>query len=273
MRHRSAIFRITMQFPLLLLSCLAVLPGCSKNRATPDGMVLIPAGEFIMGSDQVDTEGKGAEFGMVKPFYLDEHPRHRVYLPDYYIDKYETTHAAYKTFVDATAARRLNNWPDGRMSPGLENYPAAGMSWYEAERFCRWAGKRLPTEAEWEKAARGTDGRDYPWGDAYDPAKANTGETGIGDLTPVGRFETGRSPYGAYDMAGNVWEFTSDWYKPYPGSDDLSDAFGEKFKVIRGGSWGGMAHYSLPQFYRTAFRFYAEPQRASPDTGFRCAKD
>ena len=236
-------------------------------------MVLIPAGEFIMGSDKVDTEGKGAEFGMVKPLYLDEHPRHPLYLPDYYIDKYETTNAAYKTFVDATSARLLNNWPGGGIPSGRENYPATRMSWHEAERFCRWSGKRLPTEAEWEKAARGTDGRDYPWGDEFDATMANTGESGIGDLSPVGRFEAGKSPYGVYDMAGNVWEYTSDWYKPYLGSDYMSETFGEKFKVIRGNSWGGMGHYSIPNFYRTAFRFYANPQGTFPDTGFRCAKD
>lgn len=236
-------------------------------------MVLIPAGEFIMGSDNVDTEGKGAEFGTVKPFYLDEHPQHRVYLPNYFMDKYEVTNAAYKTFVDDTVSRPLKNWPDGRIPDGRENYPVTGINWHEAERFCWWSGKRLPTEAEWEKAARGTDGRDYPWGNEFDATRANTGETGTGGLTPVGRFETGRSPYGVYDMAGNVWEFTSDWYKPYPGSDSMSETFGEKFKVIRGNSWGGMGHYSIPYFYRTAFRFYTDPKGTFPDTGFRCAKD
>lgn len=236
-------------------------------------MVLIPAGKFLMGSDKVDTEGKGTEFGTVKPWYTDEHPQHKVFLPAYFMDQYEVTNAAYKQFLDATGSRPPENWPDGKIPSGRENYPATIVNWYDAERFCRWGGKRLPSEAEWEKAARGTDGRDYPWGNEFDATKANTGDTAMGDMAPVGRFESGKSPYGVYDMSGNVWEWTADWYQPYPGTDYYSDAFGQKFKVLRGSSWGGTGHYSIPYFYRTSYRFYMEPENAFPDAGLRCAKD
>ena len=265
-------FRITKRSGFLIL-CLLALAGCPKNQNPPEGMVLIPAGEFIMGSNKVDTEGKAAEFGTVKPWYLDEHPQHKVNLPSYFMDKYEVTNTAYKPFVDATGSRPPENWPSGKIPSGRENYPVTYVNWYDAERFCQWAGKRLPTEAQWEKAARGTDGRDYPWGNEFDATKANTGDTGIGDLTPVGHFEAGKSPYGVYDMAGNVWEWTSDWYQPYAGSDYTSETFGEKFKVIRGSSWGGMGHYAIPYFYRTSYRFYISPEGAFPDAGFRCAKE
>ena len=210
--------QILIKRSVFLILCLLVLAGCPKNQTPPEGMVLIPAGEFIMGSNKVDTEGKAAEFGTVKPWYLDEHPQHKVNLSNYFMDKYEVTNAAYKPFVDATGSRPPENWPAGKIPPGRENYPVAYVNWYDAERFCKWAGKQLPSEAQWEKAARGTDGRDYPWGNEFDATKANTGDTGIGDLAPVGHFEAGKSPYGVYDMAGNVWEWTSDWYQPYPGS-------------------------------------------------------
>ena len=254
---------------------LILMPqGCTKTKKSPpSGMVLISPGEFIMGSDKVDTEGMGSEFGTVKPFYLDEHPIRKVYLDAYYIDIYEVSNVLYKEFVDATGSNPLQNWLEGVIPQGRENIPVTFVNWYDAERYCRWRDKRLPSETEWEKAARGTDGREYPWGNDFDPSKANTGDTGIGDLTFVGEFEAGKSPYGVHDMSGNVWEWTSDWYKPYPGSEYMSPDFGEKFKVVRGSSWGGMGHYAIPYFYRTAYRFYISPEAGYPDAGFRCVKD
>ncbi len=255
-----------------LLIGLSLPAGCAKKRTPPEGMVLIPAGEFIMGSDKIDTEGKATEFGTIKPWYLDEHPLRKVHLPAYYMDQHEVTATAYQQFIHATGSRPPQDWPDGKISPGRENYPVTNVNWYDAERFCRWNGKRLPTEAEWEKAARGTDGREYPWGNDFDPHKANTGDSDIGDLAAVGSFKEGASPYGAYDMSGNAWEWTSDWYKAYPGSDYFSEAFGEKFKVLRGSSWGGTGHYAIPYFYRASYRFYIAPEGAYPDAGFRCAR-
>jgi formylglycine-generating enzyme required for sulfatase activity len=235
-------------------------------------MVTIPAGAFRMGSDRVDSEGKGGEFGMAKPLYLDEHPPHDVTLPAYFIDRHEVTNADYQRFVRAANARPPKSWINGAIPAGREQYPVTHVNWYDAQQYCRWAGKRLPTEAEWEKAARGPDGREYPWGNAFDGKKANTGESGVGDLAPVGSFPQGKSPYGVEDMAGNVWEWTADWYQPYPGGTSQSKDFGQKFKVLRGGSWGGTGHYALSYFYRAAHRFFIAPEFGFADAGLRCAK-
>jgi formylglycine-generating enzyme required for sulfatase activity len=282
--------RVAPLFLLALTFLSVVFPSCSpkeeskgqsaQNLTHPKSpsdptleMVFIPASAFLMGSNDEDKEGKGAEFGTVKPLYMDEHPLHRVYLYGYWIDKYEVTNLQYKAFVEVTNSRPPRSWPGGVFPVSSAHYPVTYVNWYEASRFCQWAGKHLPTEAQWEKAARGTDGRIYPWGNEFDGKRANTGESGQNGVAPVGSYEMGKSPYGVYDMVGNVWEWTEDWYKPYPGNTYTSDAFGEKHKILRGGSWGGTGHYALPIFYRTTYRLYAPPEEAYPDGGFRCAKD
>ena len=241
-------------------------------EAAPSEMVLIPAGSFIMGSDKKDLSGIGREFGLQKPLYEDEHPQRTVSLPAFYLDRYEVTNTDYAQFVQATRYRPPQHWKEGKIPAGQEHHPVTQVSWYDAAEFCRWAGKRLPAEAEWEKASRGTTGREFPWGETFNPTKANVGAEGTPGLMPVGSFKAGLSPYGVSDLSGNAWEWVEDWYRAYPGSDYQSDFFGSKYKVLRGGSYGGGGHYHLPVFYRGAFRSFADPVQTFPDVGFRCAK-
>ncbi|MBI5344274.1 MAG: SUMF1/EgtB/PvdO family nonheme iron enzyme [Deltaproteobacteria bacterium] len=204
-----------------------------------------------MGSNEVDTEAKAMQYGSRKPWFANERPERKLELPDFYMDKTEVTNRMYKEFVVATGRRPPFNWAGGAYRPDMAERPAAFVSWHDADEFCKWKKKRLPTEAEWEKAARGADGRRFPWGNEFDIKKTNTlGEHG--GPTPAGFFKDGASPYGALDMAGNVQEWTDDWYKPYPGNDFNDDDYGEKSKVVRGPNrpclasraYGGLRSYS-----------------------------
>jgi len=156
----------------------------------------------------------------------------------------------------------------------LDKLPVTGVNWFSAKAFCQWRSARLPSEAEWEKAARGPKGLEYPWGNQWDPKMTNTGDDGDWEqgIAPVGSYQNNKSPYGAYDMAGNVWEWVEDWYTQYPNSTYTSTAFGEKNRVVRGGG-GGVGHYAISYFFRGATRQYSEPEMQSDDVGFRCAKD
>ena len=235
----------------------------SRFGPEPGEMVRIPAGEFIMGSDDRLS---------------DEGPQHIRRLPAYYIDKYEVTNLQYQAFIEATGRRAPAHFQGRRPPPGKVDHPVTFVSWYDARDYCRWAGKRLPTEAEWEKAARGTEGRIFPWGDTFGIDRANTpvrwealGRPG--DTTPVGAFPSGVSPYGLHDMSGNVWEWTSSWYLPHPGNTTKSENFGKIYKVLKGGSWWDCSFYrcgiSAPTFNRSFFN----PRVKNSSFGFRCARD
>ncbi len=251
------------------------LVSCSSKALRPvpfRNMLPVPAGRFIRGSNKLDEFQQAKELGSKKPWYKDEYPQHEMTLPFFYIDQFEITNAEYKQFIDATDWRAPSYFVDRSVPPGAENYPVSNINWFEADRYCSWAGKRLPTEAEWEKAARGEDGREFPWGNDFEKIKENTDKATSGDIAPVGTFKEGSSPYGVMDMAGNVWEWTGDWYKPYPNATYQSELFGEKQKVFRGGGGGRVGHYVLPLFYRTSYRSSIKPEQAFSDLGFRCAK-
>lgn len=263
---------------ILYLLILFAFLGCSKAG---EEMVHIPPGEFIMGTDKVDSEGLTYEAGIIKPLYVDERPEHKVHLDGYYIDKFEVTNIQYKKFVDKTGHKAPPIW-NGNMYPqGTENHPVVTVSWQDAADYCKWAGKRLPTEAEWEKAARGTDSREYSWGNEFSFDKANLTEAShlVGNPLPVGSFKEDKSPYGVFDMVGNVHEWTSTPYGPYPGNNYDSPDFKRGYTVIRGNSWAGVGHYPeefypkiCAAFSRVSHRYYARPNMILNDTGFRCAK-
>jgi len=155
-----------------------------------------------------------------------------------------------------------------------DQLPVTSVTWFDADSYCRWRGARLPSEAEWEKAARGAAGQEFPWGDVWDPDITNMGENVMAEegVVAVGSFPNNASPYGVYDMSGNVWEWTHDWYEAYPDSPFSSLEYGEKFKVARGGG-GGIGHYSLSVFFRAALRSPMEPNSLGDDAGFRCVQD
>jgi formylglycine-generating enzyme required for sulfatase activity len=228
-------------------------------------MVRIPAGNFLMGSNE------GRE---------NERPAHTVYVGAFYIDRYPVTNEEYKRFVDATghpipcyevewAEPHDYNWdPERRIPPkGKEKHPVVLVSWEDAQAYASWAGKRLPTEAEWERAARGTDGRRWPWGDEFIQGRCNTKEDNANGTTPVGQYSPeGDSPEGVGDMVGNVWEWTTSLFRSYPydANDGRESQEADGWRVLRGGSW----HNDLDRARCTArldgdFLFFN-------NAGFRC---
>ncbi|MBI3803450.1 MAG: formylglycine-generating enzyme family protein [Nitrospirae bacterium] len=229
-------------------------------------MVLIPAGSFTMGG------GPEGDF--------DEQPQRVIYLDAYYMDKYEVTNTDYQRFAKMLK-RPLPTIPvfedDVNLLKG-DKQPVVGVTWIDAFAYCKWAGKRLPTEAEWEKAARGENGQTYPWGDPFNTKLANGRgeEDGFKYSAPVGSFEQGRSPYGLYDMAGNVSEWVSDWYdqfyyktSPFKNPKGPEQPDMNKVLVYRGGSFNSTAHD-----LRASKRFGgAHPERGESSVGFRCARD
>jgi formylglycine-generating enzyme required for sulfatase activity len=230
-------------------------------------MTLVPAGEFTMGSNEGSDHEK---------------PEHRVYLDAYYIDKYEVTVGQYAKFLDATSINPPPMWTTMDQPPHQKR-PVVNVDWEDANNYCEWAQKRLPTEAEWEKAARGTDGRIYPWGnDPPNPQRANYGKEKWNKhtaLVPVGQLKDGQSPYGISDLAGNVWEWVSDWYDPdYYATTPSRNPHGPekgKYKVLRGGSWDLAPEQLLSarrDFNNPTSFDYDSPSFRNFTSGFRCAK-
>jgi eukaryotic-like serine/threonine-protein kinase len=249
-------------------------PTSEITTRIKDGMsmVYVPAGDFIMGN----LLGVGSD---------EEAPQHMVILDGYWIDRTEVTNAQYHIFVNATGYRTpaLCNSVDITYNDGdKSDHPVVCVNWDDAQAYCAWAGGRLPTEAEWEKAARGVDGRTYPWGGGFDGSQANYCDTncelnykdtatndGYVRTAPVGSYPAGASPYGTLDMAGNVWEWVNDWYNFFyyaksPQINPQGPNMGE-YRVLRGGAWSGISTNM-----RSAFRAWLAPDMGDRAIGFRC---
>jgi len=242
-----------------------------RRRDFEPELVQIPAGEFLMGSTEEEVKQGLAE--------ENETSQHPVQLPAFEIGRYPITNLEYRTFVEATGHEPPSHWERGQFPEDLADHPITNVSWNDAVAYCRWLSEmtneiyRLPSEAEWEYAARGSDGRRYPWGNAFDKDKCNTEEAGIGATTPVGQYSpAGDSPFGCADLIGNVWEWCSTiWTEkayPFQVQDEWTEDYLEKRerRVLRGGSF-----YNDQKTARAAFRYYIHLFR-DWDRGFRVVR-
>ena len=242
----------TAIIPTDTLSDLAI---GSSMLSEKDSMVLlyVPAGEFIMGSE----DGDG-----------DESPVHSIYLDAYWIDQTEVTNEQYRLCVEAGVCDEPTSYYFGK--DNYTNHPVVFVGWDDANDYCTWAGRRLPTEAEWEKAARGTDSRTYPWGNESPSSNLLNYNRNVDGTTPVGSYPAGASPYGALDMGGNVWEWVGDWYdKSYyeiSPEENPTGAESGKYRILRGG-----ARNSNEKYVGAAYRNNSTPAHTSYNGGFRCA--
>jgi formylglycine-generating enzyme required for sulfatase activity len=284
--------------------------GC----ATELGMVRIPAGPFLMGTSVEQQEYLNRRYAMATGWCGSEMPQHQIDLPEFFIDRTPVTNHQFSEFVKATGHQttaevlgsgwvkvgrmtdlyplRGANWahPSGPGSSwmNIPDHPVVLLSWHDTQAYAEWAGKQLPTEAQWEKAARGSDGRIWPWGNDWEEGRCNSAsyhatrsllnndeynywwatfdQASYGPpTTSVEAFPQGDSPYGVRDCVGNVCERTGDWYKPYPGTSFTSEVFGDQLHVLRGGAW----HHNL-SLVRVASRDYAHPSYRTVHDGFRC---
>jgi iron(II)-dependent oxidoreductase len=252
-------------------------------QQVPDGMVSIPGGEFWMGRTHYFLID---EVGWLERDRRDDTPAHKIIISPFYLDKYEVTNEEYARFADATSKPKMWYWPGGKVAKGEERQPVHDVTWFEADAYCKSVGKRLPTEAEWERAVRGgLDRKKFAWGDAgvglggNDPDAAPGGPAEKTKQAHVG-YPWGASPVGAYppnayglfDMVGNVWEWTNDWYDRdyYPVSPDRNPQgpANGTYKVIRGGGWSDDDERNFMNHYRN----FADPPVRTYTVGFRCAK-
>lgn len=261
---------------------------------------LVPAGPFLMGTPDAERSGLAKRYGGTRESYAEESPQHEVDLAAFAITRVPVTNALYEQWVIATGATIPLAWRGGVLQEDLRDHPVVDVNWYDAVAFALWLSERtgtqwgLPTEAQWEKAARGDDGRQFPWGNTFDAELCNVRESARSGTTPVGMFPEGASPYGLLDVAGNVWEWTRTLQAPYPYADDgrdliefaepaqgrlrralarlrrqsLPDAPLDPRRILRGGC------YANPEgFARCACRFRLAPTSRTPFLGFRLAHE
>jgi len=255
----GTLFAAAMLIPVIMTGATA------KNTQTapdlpepPAGMVLVPAGPFLMGNnnDFYDND-------------FDEKPRHAVDLPPFFMDIYPVTNRDYQAFTRATGHRYPRFWSEtGEIPAGKERHPVTGVNYEDATAYAAWKGHRLPTEQEWEKASRGTEGLRWPWGNRFDKNKANVGQR---TTTPVGAYPQGCNAYGLCDISGNVWEWTSTWYAPYPDAPPnraILRFLNDQYLSVRGGSYGSDIGSA-----RGADRGIKKPADSGPSLGFRTVMD
>lgn len=303
-----------------------ILTGCGTlaSKSPVEGMVLVPAGNFTMGSNKEDNLNMWREANALNPYgfndqlYVNEHPAHTLTLPAFLIDQYEVSNAQYRDFSIAAKHSAPSAWQKNgylysidvlrsatldelrevasnvflldmevasmtreallaeieKIQAIRDSYPITMVTWSDANEYCNWAGKRLPTEAEWEKAARGAHGFEYPWGNKWDPKKINSQSDDPSiPYSPIGSYPADKSPYGVYDMAANVAEWVADWYDAYPGSTHKDKNFGRVDHVVRGGMASSGHYDSISLVFRGAKRTHLRTYTALIDLGFRCAKD
>lgn len=266
-----------MKLRIFALIVILALMGCSHKyinaeKMRPADMAYIPEGWFEMGSN-----GDEGRVGMT--IGVDEIPKHKVYLNGFYMDIYEVTNRQFYDFLKATDnSYRPSHWEEkASFEKGEDEHPVVDVDWLDGDAYCKWKGKRLPAEVEWEKAAVGTDGRMWPWGNEYNITIANTRESKRHWTSAVGSYPGDVSPYGVYDMGGNVREWVSGWYYPYPGNELSPDYYTGPYRVLRGGSY----ETPLYRYARVSSRYAISSTMATRghnwhsnfDHGFRCAKD
>jgi len=240
--------------------CAGAVPPAQAAPTPPDNMVYVPAGPFLMGTNESDKAGADVPLGN-----NDARPLHTANTGAFFIDITDVTNAQYRKFCQTTHYPYPPQWTNGNYPSGQDNYPVVHVSFYEAKAYAAWIGKRLPTETEWEKAARGTDGRIFPWGSGWDPGRIVYGANGPQD---VGSKPASASPYGVLDMAGNVFDWTSSWFDAYPNAPVQVSTFGKEFKVVRGGAFMGYQN-----IFQTFYRTVCKPESKTEWVGFRCVKD
>ena len=258
--------RLTLRASFVVVALLFIVGGGaaqdgarrSKSIEPPPGMVLVPAGPFVMGNNNEFYDNDN-----------DEKPRHVVNLPPFFMDIYPVTNEDYKAFVDVTDHRHPQYWSKaGVIPPGKEQHPVTGVDHMDAMAFAAWQGRRLPTEQEWEKASRGANALRWPWGNVFDKSKANVG---LRKTTPVDAHPDGCNAYGLCEMAGNVWEWTSTWYAPYPDAPPnrtIQRFLNDRYLSVRGGSTSSDRGSA-----RGADRGIKKPDEPGPELGFRTVMD
>lgn len=245
-------------------------------------MVYIPPGPFVFGTNKKDETAEALSLGIPKPWYADETPQQKIFLKEFYIDRYEVTQKRYKKYVDALNAASPPNWEKNNFPEGKDNEPVTHVNWYDAANFCQWAKKKLPTEKLWERAARGKDGSEYPWGNTFQEGWANLSDRAGSKNAPttVGSFPKSISPEGVHDLVGNVWEWIEDDYQPYKGSTYQSEYYQSGLKILRGHSASDIGHFpgamykqAIQLFARSGYRQYSNADEPQTDVGFRCVSE